>query len=401
MNTTKVGQEYELKVKALFEKLIEIDGVPGVGKCHQVFWQKSYECDYGRIIKFDVSIETYIDEDHRSNGDWSSIIVIECKNYSRTVDISDFDEFETKLNNFSHFSIKPIFVSSGGFTEMEYITAKNRHIALIRFNGDTDWKWEMPRDTKGIKAEEYYYILTGKTDIGSTPLVEYDGIYYNLSELLESFGISIKKRRVPKLRHLSKAQTKAIANDYYSSFCDIDDDIPGNILSRAFPDFRIIFDSLPNGDLGRISVIKRSIILNNSLISDVNRRQFTLAHELGHIYLHSELLSYYESNNLQPSPSDYKWMENQANWFASYILMPSCRFVKEVTAVLIAHNLKLGKLYIDKQPGKAGLCKSVFNCLTNKFHVSQSALKIRMAEEGLLIDSTNQPQRIANIIGGY
>lgn len=401
MNTTQIGNDYELKVKALFERLIETDGVPGVGKFHQIFWQKGYVCDFGRIIKFDVTIETYLDEEHRDRGEWSSIVVIECKKYANKVDISDFDEFQTKLQNFSHFSIKPVFVSSGGFTEMEYITAKGRHIALIRYDGNNDWKWEMPRDTKGIKAEEYYSILLGRTAIGSTPLAEYDGLYYNISELLEKFGISIKKYQTPKLQILSKAQTKNIANDFYMSYIDIDDDVPGNILAKSFPDFRISFDSLANGELGKTSILDRTIVLHNSLITDVFRRQFTLAHELGHIYLHSQLLSYYEKNKIQPSSSDYKWMENQANWFASYILMPSCRFVPAVKAVLFAHNLKLGKLYIDRQPGKRGLYKSIFNCLSNQFHVSQAALKIRMAEEGLLIDSTNQPQRISSILGDY
>ena len=74
MNTTQVGNEYELKVKAIVEKLIDINGVPGVGKCHQVFWQKGYKCDYGRIIKFDVTIESYLDESYRDKGEWSSIL---------------------------------------------------------------------------------------------------------------------------------------------------------------------------------------------------------------------------------------------------------------------------------------------------------------------------------------
>lgn len=401
MNTTKIGTKYELKVKAIVEQLIEVDGVPGVGKCHRVFWQKGYECDFGRIIKFDITIESYLDANYRDRGEWSSIVIIECKKYSNKVDISDLDEFQAKLNNFSHFSIKPILVSSGGFTQMEYITAKGRHIALVRYDGDADWKWEMPRDTKGNKSEEYFSILSGNSAIGSSPLAEYDGIYYNLSELLNKFGITIKQHKAPKLQVLTKTRTKEIANEYYSSFSNIDNDIPGNILSRSFPDFRISFTTLPYGELAHTSILKRVIILDNSLLSDLNRRQFTLAHELGHIFLHSELLSYYEVNNIQPNSVDYKWMENQANWFASYILMPSVRFAQEVRTVLIAHGLKLGKLYIDKQPGKVCIYRSVFNCLSNIFHVSQAALRIRMTEEGLLIDTTNQPQRISKIMGGY
>ena len=41
MNTTQIGNEYELKVKAIVEQLIEVDGISGVGKCNKVYWQKS------------------------------------------------------------------------------------------------------------------------------------------------------------------------------------------------------------------------------------------------------------------------------------------------------------------------------------------------------------------------
>ncbi|MDE5773434.1 MAG: ImmA/IrrE family metallo-endopeptidase [Muribaculaceae bacterium] len=328
-------------------------------------------------------------------------MIIEIKKYSHKVNISDLDEFQTKRNNFSHFSIKPIFVSSGGFTQMEYTTTKVRHIALVRYDGNSDWKWEMPRDTKGNKSEEYFSILRGLSAIGSTPLAEYDGFYYNFSELLHNFSITIKKYKTPKLQVLAKARTKEIANEYYLSFPNIDDDIPGNILSSSFPYFRISFSTLPHGEFGHTSILKRTIILDNSLLNDINRRQFTLAHELGHIYLHSELLSYYETNSVQPNSIDFRWMENQANWCAYYILMPGGRFVQEVRSVFLAHGLKLGKLYIDNQPGKGQICRSVLNCLSNIFHVSHAALKIRMTEEGLLIDTINQPQRISNIMNGY
>lgn len=80
-------------------------------------------------------------------------------------------------------------------------------------------------------------------------------------------------------------------------------------------------------------------ILVNALHS-IGRRSFTIAHELGHYYLHrdmldkdSELVSYIKSND-KDCPAlarglEYNQREQEANIFAAEILMPEREFIEK------------------------------------------------------------------------
>ena len=55
---------------------------------------------------------------------------------------------------------------------------------------------------------------------------------------------------------------------------------------------------------------KRQVLANSHGVANYKRRKFTLAHEVGHIYL----------GHTWHGPEE----EKEANWFASQLLMPEC-----------------------------------------------------------------------------
>jgi predicted DNA binding protein len=87
------------------------------------------------------------------------------------------------------------------------------------------------------------------------------------------------------------------------------------------------------------------------------RRNFSAAHELGHILLHSSL------NNEDLNSTENRQIERQANLFASCLLLPEKSFKKE----LINPNDYEGYLFLKK-----------------KWHVSIKAMFIRAKDLGLL-----------------
>ena len=97
MNTTAKGTEFENKVFDYFSSLLDSDDVANAPKKHsKIFKHKIYTATNGRTIDFDITIETY--NPHSKDEGWSSLVVIECKNYTgHKVDISDMDEFEHKI----------------------------------------------------------------------------------------------------------------------------------------------------------------------------------------------------------------------------------------------------------------------------------------------------------------
>jgi Zn-dependent peptidase ImmA (M78 family)/DNA-binding XRE family transcriptional regulator len=70
------------------------------------------------------------------------------------------------------------------------------------------------------------------------------------------------------------------------------------------------------------------------------RRQFDGGHELGHILMHEDI-----DNQDTLSREEIKAMENQANRFASALLLPAEAFAKTVTSTSLLHFIELKKYW--------------------------------------------------------
>ncbi len=203
----------------------------------------------------------------------------------------------------------------------------------------------------------------------------------------------------------TKETIRDIAHKLYLNNTGIDDDIAGCLLSRLYPHFHINFEDLPLGVEGRTSIREHIIVLSNSLISNQDRLRFTLAHELGHLVLHSKILAAYEGllgDKPHPlSESDLKWIDSQANKFASFLLMPHLSFRAFALSVFKAFNINTCKFIVDKQPFKDQLLQSILYHISKHFKVSKEAVFIRLKEDGLVEDCRNNPKRISDVIRGF
>lgn len=406
MNTTAYGEEFEKQVYNYLKSILIADDVPGASaKRSRIFFKKRYATLTDRTIITDVSIETYISDEKEELGEWSTLIIFECKRYKNTVDIADLDEFESKLRKMGGYGVKGYFVTTSGFTQTTINDASKYHYGLVIFDKNGNWKWEVPRDTRRGKNEEYIPVLTGESVVGISPLVYANGCFSNIMDLLKDNDVPLPFHRTIKVSYLSKETIRDIANRLYIDNSGIDDDIAGCLLSRLYPHFHINFEILPHGVEGRTSIKEHIIVLSSSLISNQDRLRFTLAHELGHLVLHSKILAAYEGllgDTPYPlSESDLKWMDSQANKFASYILMPHITFRTFALSIFKALNINTGKFIVDKQPFKAHLLQSILYNISSHFKVSKEAVFIRLKEEGLVEDLRNNPKRIGDMLRGF
>ena len=107
MNTTSYGEEFEKQVYDFLKNILVTDDVPGASaKRSRIFFKKRYATLTDRTIVTDVSIETYISDEKEELGEWSTLIIFECKRYKNTVDIADLDEFESKLRKMGGWGVK-------------------------------------------------------------------------------------------------------------------------------------------------------------------------------------------------------------------------------------------------------------------------------------------------------
>ena len=106
---------------------------------------------------------------------------------------------------------------------------------------------------------------------------------------------------------------------------DLDELVKGAILTSDFSDELAIdrqrFNSF-EGSLVRTSGARKWTILLNLQVRNARRRRFTFAHELGHFMCHRELHNKFEDSEETLNDFSDK-IENEANVFASWLLMPA------------------------------------------------------------------------------
>lgn len=143
--------------------------------------------------------------------------------------------------------------------------------------------------------------------------------------------IALPKSPVGWAIHLSK-MLEAFSNAHSLARFPIDvAEIAQSYSQSVFPDDPItIVEGQPFSNNFEGALIKNPGksewgIFFNSSISSQGRRNFTLAHELGHYLIHRNRHSdgiYCERSDMWTWDSDYGLMEAEANQFASHLLMP-------------------------------------------------------------------------------
>lgn len=402
MNTTAKGTEFEKKVLAYFSSLLENDELTfAQRKFSKIYHQKKYPTDTSREIIFDITIENY--NPLVSSTDWSSLVVIECKNLNSTVNIGDFDEFRAKLKDISETGIKGIFVTTKGFSQSIIEKARKEHIALLVLS-ETNAEWIVGRDTN-INPEQLMPILLGEKANGINPLVYNDGLFLNLYDFLKGIDVVIDETQFLEIPYYKPEEIQKIASDLYLNCNVISNDIAREILSKKFIDFRITFENLPENVLGLLSIQNKVITLSESIRTNINRLHFTIAHEIGHLVLHipqienkiTEICEFEEQSLLKINSTTLKRMEWQANQFASFLLLPQGRFMTTFNKLLNDVNIRKGRLYLDHQPCNIRDVNYVLGELSRIFQVSKEVVKIRLKNAGLFEESNNRVKRFNEI----
>ncbi len=119
-----------------------------------------------------------------------------------------------------------------------------------------------------------------------------------------------------------------------------------------------------------------------------NRYRFTLAHEVGHIVLHSEVFKPYEFRSVEQwrkfveSVDDKQWdhLEHHANIFAAHVLMPTPELVRIYRGC--SETIRREAPRIAEDP--AALRHFVALCVSKVFRVSADSAEIRISNEPLL-----------------
>lgn len=388
-NNQHKGDYFENLVFKKLKELIKNQDIPGVSRYNEIFLHKQYASKTAPDVMLnpDITIEVYSNSNKET---WSNLLVVECKNHGRKIDNSIYREFVGNLSDYPRSGVRGIMVSSAGFTQQVITLAQSDNIALVVLSEQSDWETIIWRKINSFEQHQFgHKVLTGEAST-SYPIVYSGNSFVTVSDLLQECGIPMSKAlHIPFMEDnvICKKVEDILQNTKYL--------IKENFIDRCFsliaPNYKFDFVEMQEDCLGKCDFKEHVITINSSLSK--HRQNFTIAHELGHIALHSSIVENLFSiedresdKNTIISKSIYGRMEYQANTFASYLLMPNIPFMAEVNKLFKENWITTGRLYHDYQPCNIRDCNVVVGALSSKFNVSQEAVIVRLKRANLYIE---------------
>lgn len=426
MSTTEAGDSFEAEILQYLQTEIAAGRFFARPDCCTVRSKpKYYSQDRKADIVFDISIELRIP----GADTYSLLLLVECKNYRRSISVDQIEEFFAKVQQISPANCKAIFASTTNFQSSAIEYAKSKGIGLLRYFSPDQLDWVLWRSPSSFEfsadAQDQQRIVLGllQPDFKSryfdfyflSPLRATNSSDDFFSDLISTSQIekgviramrNVADSRIAVVPYLSKGQIEeaclAVLQriDYRTGavpleeICALESRENGLTVEFVLP---VGTDGLLAGTLGRIEFNPPKIKIFRQHIASPSRERFTLAHELGHYFLNHARFVARESFNSGDeatflrvdSGNDIARMEYQANYFAGFLLMPKDPFLKRVSELFDHYDVTdrgFGPLYLDNQPCNQSTFRSVVSGLVSKFSVSRAAAIVRLEGLGLLQD---------------
>jgi len=174
------------------------------------------------------------------------------------------------------------------------------------------------------------------------------------------------------------------------------------IDSEAIVEFDLGLDIIPIPGLQQeigteafLSSNLRGISVDQFILENrPNRYRFSLAHELGHLKLHSDIYAKSRFNNFQEckewhnqlSNDDRFWLETHANSFAGHFLVPTAHLRKKFFDMLAEARQKIRQcteIGFSKEEALDNTIIWISQMICPHFQVSSQVVKIRLERENL------------------
>lgn len=194
------------------------------------------------------------------------------------------------------------------------------------------------------------------------------------------------------MKMIDKAKIENEATAIYSKHCKRGS--PAKMLPKIIFAENIKLREIDGDDGFLGAFLKKTVtdtpyIFVNKNINNIGRKNFTLAHELGHFvlqhYLHTASF-FCAENDIKEEGDVNSEQEKEANYFASCFLLPKERIKKEFINKLHWRTKDFSKVFLAVSAhGKSySDWKAISGNLLKIFNVSELALKIRLTELGLI-----------------
>lgn len=425
-STKRRGDMLEDAVYQYFKREIEENRFWASKERCRIFQKKKYfSRDRGSMIEVDVSIELYLPD----ADEYSSVVLIECKNYTHSVPVDDTEEFFAKVQQIAAANSKAVLVSTGAFQSgtRSYATAKG--IGLLRYFSPEQVKWELRRSPSSsygnsssssavsVALSDPAFVSNHFDFYCQSPRRDTNSIRDFFEDLVSDAGLEpdelalVRNRQSPQTVRVQYIERKVLEELGESivrgasygrgivsldEICDIEAKRSGLVVNTD------VVPSLGSGvgvtPLGAIRFDPLEISIFKTVSQNRERERFTLAHELAHYFLdHGRYIGRESCDEgditgvvgVDIDSSEISRLEFQANFLAASILMPWHTFFADFRTLLEYAGVpqkRHGALYVDDQPCNLQTYMYVTSHLMREYGVSRAAVKIRLQALDLLHD---------------
>lgn len=388
-----------------------------------------------------ISVETYMSESFFKEHLPSHIIA-----YEFVDDVLEKSKLYELMGQYQGKQVKLFIVSSSGLLPDVRALATDRGIGYVRLNPNskmTSDNYVLPRSIEDYAKQLYNIEIIEDVKPMTAPLLVMDGtmLTSSLTDVLSENGVAVKSRRLLNIPFLSNDEIEKRANQLTGM------DVERKMRLLNNPDADLSVDPfeyatqcglsyseeemeetqlglLIIGNPNRVILKLEALLDPAKAITNINpnhrswctlqigevmgrtfydyrrkqtvRKRFTMAHELGHHLLHTALfqeqgvISVGESKEtLSVGKDESRWLECQANKFASCLLMP--RTLVEALYAIYYKNCFKGAVcplhYSFRQPETWEAYGAIVGNLAQTLQVSYQAIRIRLQSLGLLIMS--------------
>lgn len=427
-STTRKGDALEKRIYDLFKNEIEADRFWAKKQCCKIFLRKGYYSrDRQSQIVFDVSIEIFLP----GADEYSSLVLIECKNYGHAVPVDDAEEFFTKVQQVAAANAKAVIASTASFQSGARTFSKSKGIGLIRYFDSDNFKWELRRSpsasARSTSADATNFVEAGLDQESfrslafdlyfQSPVRETNSLWDFFEDLMLDSSLppeNVRKIGNPRnklvnlVQFYEKGELESLSLEALTALGYNNGEVNLDALCKreAARTGLVVETEVPLPEpgtsipaLGRISFDPLVIQIYASDTPNRGRDRFTLAHELAHYLLnHGRYLIREDCDDsdfaLKRSSvvdgSDVTRMEFQANFLAASLLMPRAYFLEDFRRLVRSLDIAdkgFGPLYVDDQLCNRQNFDMVTSHLMQRYGVSRTATKIRLDSMGLLHDA--------------
>jgi Zn-dependent peptidase ImmA (M78 family) len=346
------------------------------------------------------------------------IYIIECKDYRNRVPVSKIEAFHDEIRQVSGVNVKGIFISNSPLQEGAFNIADSVGMMVIQGESSDDYKIILHKINRDGSVNRIPFIkdtFIPELINNGVEVIEQIvdkvllGLFEeNIDDSKVSYGIDrLSKIDIEEIarQELNKINPFIILRAHSLS--------PKTLISYMQNEFNIeirYFESNEN-ILGACEIEKKKIGINQS-IKGSNRELFIMAHEFGHFVLHQKLsIGQTLYNSFEDSDFNFKtnkydlrnpkqWLEWQANYFASSLIVAKAPFEATLSFCQRYLNLRQGRIYIDDQECTRSAYNAIVRRMAYSLNVSPTTIIYKL-EELKLVDNRSHLKSIGQLIGEF